>query len=389
MVTDVLDNVRALQPELSAAAADTENGRRIAAAAMDSLIGSGLFRMMLPSRFAGLESTPLELFTAIRAISSACASTGWVASTLGVSTWQVALFDEQAQDEVWGNDPDTLVASAYQPAGRLRPEGDHYRLSGSWRYVSGSEHCAWLFMGALVLDAAGNPAEHALALVRSSDVSMSFGPDCVGLRAAANTDVTANDVVVPAYRLYGAKQRALRESRKHQRALRPLYRYPVSALYTTSLTVPLIGAVEGAYACALDLLAGAPTKRQAGARALDKESVQGAIALAAYEIDSAVLQVERDFTEIHALLAVAKELPPALQARTRRDQVLGTRLAVNAIDRLLQAGGRTCLSLDSPIQRFWRDIHTGASHRVNDFEDTLAMVGRASLGLSSDETMFV
>ncbi|NKY51282.1 acyl-CoA dehydrogenase family protein [Nocardia vermiculata] len=389
MATDVLDNVRALLPELAAAAAETENSRRIGAAGMDSLVRSGLFRMMLPARFGGLESPPLELFTAIRAVSSACASTGWVASTLGVSTWQVGLFDEQAQEDVWANDSGALVASAYQPVGQLRPDGDHYRLTGVWRYVSGSEHCSWLFMGALVLDSEGNPVEHALALVPSSDVSMSFGPDCVGLRAAANTDVTVADVVVPAHRVYGAKQRARRENRKHQRALGPLYRYPVTVLYTTSLTVPLIGAAEGAYACAVDLLAGVPAKRQGRARALDNESVQCAVARAAAEIDSAVLQLERDFDEMHAFAAAAKDFPETLRARARRDQVLGTRTAVEAADRLLRAGGRTSLLLDNPIQRFWRDIHMGASHRVNDVEATLSMVGRATLGLSSHEMMFI
>lgn len=384
--TDVLGNIRALLPNLSADALATEQGRRIGDAAMDSLIGSGLFRMMLPSRFAGLESTPLDLFAAIRAVSSACASTGWVASTLCLNTWQVALFDAAAQEEVWGRHPDALIASAYQPVGQLRPDGDHFRLSGSWRYVSGCDHCSWLFAGALVLNAAGDPVEHALALVPRADVTMRPGADCVGLRAAANTDITIEDVVVPAHRVYGAKRRALRDSPKGLLALRPLYRYMVTAMYTTAMTVPLIGAAEGA----LDHLTGPGMASRVGRRMLEDESVHTAIARAAYEIDGAILQIERDFSEMDALVAEARTFPAELRARVRRDQVLGTELATAAVDRLLRAGGRPCLVPDNPVQRAWRDIHAGASHRVNEVEYALAMVGRAALGLGTDEgPMFI
>lgn len=388
-VEEVLGNVRSLLPAFADTAAETEGERRVSDEAMAALVDAGVFRLMMPSRYSGLEAMPVELFAAIRAISSACTNTGWVASSLAMGTWQVGLFDERAQEEVWGGDPAALIASAYQPVGRLQPEGDHYRLSGSWKYVSGGEHCEWLFIGALVLDASGSPVEHALVLVPRSDVSTTMGPDCVGLRAAANTDVTIDAATVPAHRVYGAKLRALRSSPENRRELPPMHRYPVTPLYTSSLTVPLIGAAEGAYSIALDLLAGQSEQRHVRRRALDNDSVQSAVAFAAYEIDGAVLQLERDLTEMHAFAVSGEEIPESLSARMRRDQVLGTRKSADAVDRLLRAGGRQCLALDNPIQRFWRDIHTGASHRVNDVEETLSMVGRATLGLNTDEPFFV
>ena len=388
-VEEVLGNVRDLLPALADTAAETEGNRRVGDEAMSALVDAGLFRMMMPSRYSGLEAMPVELFTAIRAISSACTNTGWVASSLAVGTWQVGLFDERAQEEVWGSDPDALIASAYQPVGRLQPEGDHYRLSGSWKYVSGSEHCAWLFIGALVLDASGSPVEHALVLVPRSDASTRLGPDCVGLRAAANTDIEIDAATVPAHRVYGAELRALRTSREYRLGLPPMHRYPVTPLYTSSLTAPLIGAAEGAYAIAHDLLAGKSEHHHVRRRALDNESVQSAVALAAHEIDSAVLQLERDLTEMHAFAVDGEDIPDSLATRMRRDQVLGARQSTDAVDRLLRAGGRQCLTLDNPIQRFWRDIHTGASHRVNDVDETLSMVGRATLGLNADESFFV
>ena len=61
----------------------------------------------------------MHFYQVVRAISGACGSTGWVTSVLGVHPWQLGLFDDRAQAEVWGSDPDTLVSSAYAPVGRL------------------------------------------------------------------------------------------------------------------------------------------------------------------------------------------------------------------------------------------------------------------------------
>ncbi|MDG3008957.1 flavin-dependent monooxygenase [Rhodococcus sp. D2-41] len=383
---DVLGKVRAVLPALAEAAEATERDRRIGDAAIGSLTDAGLFRMMLPARFSGLESTPLELFTAIRAVSSACASTGWVASTLCLATWQVALFDTRAQEEVWDGHPDSLVAAAYQPAGRLRPDGDRFRLTGRWRYVSGCEHSAWLFVGALVLDEAGDSVEHALVLVPRADVTVHRGPDCVGLRAAANTEIMIEDAAVPSHRVYGAQQRALRENRKYERALRPLYRHLVTPMYTVALTVPLIGAAEGA----LRHFTGSGSAGRVGVRMLENEAVHIAIARAAYEIDTAAAQIDGDLAEMHALVVAAKPMPVELSARVRRDQVLATERVAAAVDRLLRAGGRPCLASDNPVQRAWRDIHVGAAHRVNEAEDVLAIAGRAALGVgAADEPIFV
>ena len=68
--------------------------------------------------FGGLEADPVTFFTAIRLIASACGSTGWVASVVGVHPWQLALFPPQAQQDVWGADPATRMSSSYAPTGK-------------------------------------------------------------------------------------------------------------------------------------------------------------------------------------------------------------------------------------------------------------------------------
>ena len=45
-------------------------------------------------------------------------STAWVLGVVGIHPFQLALYDEKAQEEVYGDDPDTLVSSLYAPLGQ-------------------------------------------------------------------------------------------------------------------------------------------------------------------------------------------------------------------------------------------------------------------------------
>src|SRR5690348_3723055 len=98
--TEVLDAVRDLLPTLRERAQETEDLRRIPDDSIKSLQETGFFRLLQPARYGGLEASPVDFYRGVRAIASACGSTGWVSSVLGVHPWQLALFDQRAQDEV-------------------------------------------------------------------------------------------------------------------------------------------------------------------------------------------------------------------------------------------------------------------------------------------------
>lgn len=149
MGNEVLESVRALLPAIAERARNTDESRQVPEKTIRELVDAGVFRMLQPRRYGGLEGDPVDFYEVVRAISAVCCSTGWVASVLGVHPWQLGLFDRQAQDEVWGEDQDTLVSSAYAPVGRLTPVEGGYRLSGRWSFSSGCGHAAWALLGAL------------------------------------------------------------------------------------------------------------------------------------------------------------------------------------------------------------------------------------------------
>ena len=84
------------------------------------------------------------------ALSRANPSAGWVAGVIGVHPWQLALFDERAQEAMWADDPATMHSSSYNPTGKAEKVDGGYRVSGRWSFSSGCDHCHGVNLGAIV-----------------------------------------------------------------------------------------------------------------------------------------------------------------------------------------------------------------------------------------------
>src|ERR1700691_2969677 len=116
----VLDAVGELLPVLRERAQESEDARQIPAESVKALAEAGFFKLLQPASYGGVEADPGTFYEGVRMIASACGSTGWVASVVGVHAWQLALFPPEAQQEVWGDDPGTRMSSAYAPTGRAQ-----------------------------------------------------------------------------------------------------------------------------------------------------------------------------------------------------------------------------------------------------------------------------
>lgn len=391
MACDLLDAVRELIPEVRERAAHTESQRRVSGQTLDALAATGLFAMFRPERHVGNERDPVDYFAAIRLLASACPSTGWAASLLGMTPWHIALMEPQAGVDVWGEGGgrgDALIAAAYAPVGRLVPARGGYRLRGEWRSAAAAEHCSWAVLGALLIGRTGEPVDYAAVLVPREDVTLTDGGSAVGLRGAGSKDVVVSDATVPAHRIYGSAQR-MRIGRDLRAADAPaLYRVPFASIHTTSVTAPLLGAAEGAY----DYHLGRMRERNRlshGGHAAENGSAHATVARGAAELDAATLTLERDLREQVRYAEGNQQITMELRLRARRDQVLASERAVAAIDLLFKAAGGHAVKTNSPIQRAWRDIHTGAAHLVNNTEQGLALYGRWAYGLGVDDSLIL
>ena len=110
----VVGGVRELLPMLRARAQEAEDARVVPAESIKALEEAGLLPAAAAGQVRRNEADPLTFYTAVRLIASACGSTGWVSSVVGLHPWQRGPFPLQAQEEVWGGpgDQDVVVLRA-------------------------------------------------------------------------------------------------------------------------------------------------------------------------------------------------------------------------------------------------------------------------------------
>ena len=387
MANEVLARVQELLPGIAARAQDADANRVVPQETITELVGAGVFRMLQPKRYGGAEADPVTFYEVVRSVAGACGSTGWVVGVLGVHPWQLGLFPEEAQDEVWGADPETLVSSSYAPVGRLTPVDGGYRMTGRWSFSSGCDHADWALLGGLVIGAEGKPVDFLSVLVPRAEFTVVDVWDTIGLRGTGSNDIVVEDVFVPEHRVMRNYEQAQLRGPGQRVNTGPLYKLPFGAMFTSAITAPVVGAVAGCYEAYLTAMRNRVRLSLGGGRFAEDQYAQVAVARAASEIDAAVLQMDRNITELYACAARGEEIPMELRLRCRRDQVRSTERALEAIDILFKTAGGNSLKRGNPIERAWRDAHAGSVHVANDVERALAMYGKGAFGLAVEDNL--
>ena len=378
---EVIEGVRELLPVLRDRAQEAEDGRVVPADSIKALTETGFFRLLQPAAFGGLEADPLTFYTAARLIASACGSTGWVASILGVHPWHLGLFTPQAQQEVWGTDQATRISSSYAPTGKaVKADGGH-QVSGRWSFSSGCDHATWVLLGQIVTDADNRPIDFRTFLLPNAEYVIEDVWDTVGLRGTGSNDIVVSDVFVPEHRSLSFADVFKLVVPGQELNLGPLYKLPYGSVFSYGITTPIIGMATGAYEAHVAYTRERVRVAYVGQKAAQDPFAQVRVAEAAAEIDGAWLALERNMTELMGYVRAGQQIPVDVRLRVRRDQVRGTGQSIRAIDRLFENSGGRALKSGTPIQRFWRDAHAGRVHAINDPERALSMYGGGEFGL--------
>jgi 3-hydroxy-9,10-secoandrosta-1,3,5(10)-triene-9,17-dione monooxygenase len=192
--------------------------------------------VLQPKRYGGYEMDPEVFYRIQMALAEGCMSSAWVYGVVAVRNWQIALFDERAQEEVWGEDSSVLASSTYMPVGKVTPVEGGFRLYGHWSFSSGSEHCAWVLLGGLVPPKNGEGAPE-YRIVRNWDV--------LGLRGTGSHDIVVEDAFVPEYRTHKSLDGFHCDSPGNRVNEAPLYRLPFAQIFVRAVSTGFLGALQG------------------------------------------------------------------------------------------------------------------------------------------------
>jgi len=369
----LLERVAPLVPAIRERAADAESERRIPAETIRALTSTGLFRALVPRRFGGDGRELLTVHEALIELATGCGSTAWVGALFAFHALMVRWFDERAQEDIWGDTPDTLVASSVAPLGRAARVGEQFRLDGQWPLSSGINHAKWVMV--LANEAApSEPIRSRACLVPVEDCAVLDDWHAAGMKGTGSHSIIMRSVVVPAHRT--ASMAAVNEgSAPGMIGGSPLARRTWRPILNYSFCPVAIG-------CALETIRlfreYTSTRKAANTGELYRDKATTLIRLgeSVGEVDLARMVLRRDMRAIEDCDQLPAAHVDSVIARASYGSAHIAKLCSRAVARLFRGSGGHAVYERNPLQRLFRDTHTITQHAGLDFDAAREQYGR-------------
>lgn len=377
---EAMRRARELIPFLREEAPKCEQLRRLTPAVMDALHRGGLLRYLQPRIWGGMELPFVSYYDIPEMLSRGDISVGWVVDNLAAHHRILAWYGPQAQEEVWGPNPDACIASgiAY-PQGRARPADGGVVLSGEWNFSSGTDHSDWSVFACTVRDK-DQITDYLFCLLHRSQYEVVDDWHTLGMRATSSKTARCNDVFVPGYRtisMYVAREgHAWPGLAVHRN---PHYRVPVSALGGHGIGACLVGNARAALEASIELVKSRSTN-YSGARMRDFQTVQLRIGAAAAQIDAASLVMRNDCLDAQRICEEGGTLNIETRLRYKRNCAMAAKLCTEAVNSLFEMAGANGIYDRDPLQRMFRDARAAAGHFSFSVDAQLPPWGLVALG---------
>ncbi|MBR1324406.1 acyl-CoA dehydrogenase [Bradyrhizobium ottawaense] len=381
----MIAKARALMPRLRERAVRTEELRHLPSETEMDLHEAGLFRMLQPARIGGAELDYVALVDCAELLGQADASVAWNLANLASHHWMLGMFEQKAQDLVWGRDPDALIASSFIfPAGRATRVEGGYQLRGSWPFSSGVASCEWNMLASVVYsDDEADGIEYRIFLLPKGDYNVLDTWNVAGLRGTGSCDVEVRDVFVADHMTVAVGDLSGGPTPGSTVNPNPLYALPVFSLFPYVLSGVALG---NAQACLDDYTEVARHRISTYNRAKlsDFQSTQIKIAEASAKIDAARLIMRSACLDAMEDARLGHIPGMATKTRYRRDGSFSVNLCTDAVSMLFAASGARGLFTTGVLQRQFRDAHAINSHLAFNFDAAGTNYGRVALGLPSE-----
>jgi alkylation response protein AidB-like acyl-CoA dehydrogenase len=374
-MADPVASALALEQLVRDHADQAERESRLPRPVAEAFARSGLYRIAAPPDLSGLDADPRTQIEVIETISAFDGSAGWNLM-IGIETFGLLAPGFQACRHLI-EDPMVVISSSTAAVGRADREGDGYRVSGRWQFVSGCQNSS-VFGATVRLHEDGEATSGNLyAIVPAPDFQIVETWDVGGMRGSGSHDVVVDGVWVPDSQIVAPLGGADADSAQ--------LRVPLGSRLAYNKVAVALG-VARAGLDAFVALAEGKVPRFSSRSLRERPSAQRAIAEA----------------EIRVLGArsLVMELVDAMWARVMAHEHITTREraifqiacsdavkgAVEAVDRVADAAGTTANFREHPLERISRDVRvvrqhtTVAGHHVED-------AGRVLLGLKPEGFM--
>ena len=381
---ELWEKAEALLPALRERAAKCEELRRLPEETLRDFNDSQILRIHQPKRVGGAELEFAAVVTFGALLARACASSAWNWVNFAAHHMMLGMFPREAQDEVWGESRDALIASSFVfPAAKAKKVKGGYVISGRWPFSSGVDPSGWNMLAGLAWLDDNAPPEQRIFLLQRSQYNVIDTWTAGGLRGTGSNDVEAAEQFVPEHRTLAVTDTKGGPTPGSAVNPGPLFQMPVFALFPYMLSGVALGIAES-------LVDDFParmktgTGKMTGARIAEIQSTQIRLAEATAYARASRLVQETNCRHAQALIEAGKVPDARTKAVYRLEGAYAVEWAVRAVDTMFGLAGASGLYESSHIARAFRDAHAVKQHFSFNTDIAGTTYGRVALGLSGD-----
>lgn len=373
----ILDAAVAIRPTLRANQAQTEKDGRYSPEVDAYFREHGFYSALSPQRWGGLELGVPAFFSMIAEVARGCPSTAWcLALSVGHNLTLSSYWPEEAQRELFTPSGHVVAPASGNPTvATVVPVEGGYRITGTWRYCSGSPYSTHFFPTITVPAQGDEPEYRAWAVVSREDYTVldDWGA-VIGMRGSGSNGITMTDVFVPSHHVV-ADTWTVEASEASVGYL--IHENPTYAGVFLGFAEGEVAAVSSGLAyAALDEFERiirttiAPFREERGMRA-DYEDWRRVLGMAMARADAAqaaLLQAGRNYEELSRGVAEGEAaFTPSLALRLNELYLVVEEMVWEAVQALIRAAGTGASADGQKMQRYFRDMWTTVS-RTDQFE---------------------
>lgn len=363
---------------LTARGAEAEQAGRLPAETIEEVLKAGIMRLGVPRRYGGLE-LPYPVVPQIsRMLGRGCLATSWVVGILVGHNFQMGFWPREAQDEFWAKGPSVFAPGFIVPGGLARKVEGGWRLTGHWRMGSGYPHADWILLGAFE-DLGGTKGQLRRFALPVADTTPENNWSVSGLAATGTWDCKLQDVFVPEHRQFPSAELMAGTAPGAAVNTGALWRIPLISYYYPNLCAMMLGAAEGVAALVTQKIK-TRVLSYGGAQAAEIGTTQARIGAAHAKLNAAAALLEIETQRIWITAESGAPFSTEARAAVRANCTWIAKLAREVASELVEHSGTGSFQMDSPLQRFHREINVLASHAFFDVDRMNGVYGRVLLG---------
>lgn len=358
---------------------DAEINASVPKEVVDLMKEHDITRMMLPKEYGGPQVELKTFAKVIRKVANYNLSAAWLTFLYPLHNMLPAFLPKEGQEEIIQQGG--LISDIFAAVGTAKKDGNGYRISGKWNFVSGVLHSDWVGVGVKMELPDGDGPEVCIPMIRTSELQVVENWDTFGLRGTGSNQVIAEDVYVPMERIFRPElaTKTRRPVENDYDKDYPFYGVPMFPAFYFGFPVMAVGGIERMIE---------EFKKQTEKRVRLMDGVTESESPRSQRV---MAEITTEFKSMEGLMDMYMDLlinyeengakTPASEFFAIRAKIMKSASEI-ALRILLTLGGGA-LYKGGPIELFFRDIISIATHKTSLYEDSVAAYGQDLFGFES------